>query len=294
VVTPLDENEDVDVQALRRIVRHIVDHGPHGIFVLGSTGEFSRLEDEQKRIACEVCIQEVSGKAPVYVGVSDCGTKKVISHIRMAETLGADVIVCTLPYYYPIHDEEEQMLFFRQVIETTHLPVLLYNIPATIGLSIRLSVIERLAATRCIVGIKDSSGDMAYFSQIMAIKKKTGLIVFAGAEKIMKDALFMGADGTVPALGNVFPRLLTDLYDACMAGDKCLAEILQNKIDEITRFNACTNSWQGIIAFRKKALSLMGLCSDRLTEPYLRIDDEKVNEIARMLEEMKDWRPILQ
>jgi len=289
VVTPLDESENVDAAALQKIVHFLIEHGVHGIFPLGTTGEFARLDDEQKWIALEACVQAVNGRTPVYVGVSACGTKEVLNNIRRAEKLGADLVVCTLPFYYPVHEVAEQTLFFDQITAGSSLPVIIYNIPATIGCSIHLEVIEKLAVKDRIAGVKDSGGNLAYLSEIIGMKTRADLIVAAGAEKIGKEALWKGADGIVPSLANVFPSLFVDLYTACVNRELQQADRLQVKIDQINRLNACTNSWMGLLTFRKKAMSLMGLCSDRLAEPYLKLDEESIREIEILVDEMKTW-----
>jgi dihydrodipicolinate synthase/N-acetylneuraminate lyase len=290
LATPLDDAENVDVSVLKRLVDFLIVQQVDAIFPLGTTGEFARLEERQKWIALEACLQAVNGRAPVYAGVSDTGTKRVLANIRQASQLGADLAVCTLPYYFPVREEAEQLLFFRQVIENSPLPVLIYNIPATIGHVICLDVVAALAETDSIVGIKDSGGDLAYLTRLAEIKRQTGMVLVAGAEKIGQDALWLGADGLVPSLANVFPQLFVNLYHAALAGDLPRAQRLQAKIDEINRFNTITGSWLDLVTFRKKAMSLLGLGSGRLAEPYLKLDAVASAEIAALVEEMKTWR----
>jgi 4-hydroxy-tetrahydrodipicolinate synthase len=289
LVTPLTASEDVDVAAVRRIVDFLISQGVHVIFALGTTGEFARLEERQKWLMLETCVEAVGGRVPVYAGVSDCGTRRVRSNLRQARALGADLAVCTLPFYFPVHNPDEQLLFFHQVLEDSPLPVMIYNIPVTIGATISPAVVETLAAQNAIAGIKDSGGDLAYLAQIIATRRRYNLPVLAGAEKVGRDALLMGADGLVPSLANVFPRLFVGLYKACQAGDAELSARFQAKIDEINRFNTCTNSWMGLITFRKKALSLLGLCDEQTAEPYLKLDQPTLTQIKALVTQMETW-----
>lgn len=289
LVTPLDPDENVDTPALARIVNHLIENGVDGVFALGTTGEFARLDDSQKAPILETCVAAANGRVPVYAGVSACGSKQVIRNIRQAKALGADIAVCTLPYYFPVRDAAEQTLFFNQVSESSDLPLFIYNIPATIASSIDVQVVEELARAGRIMGIKDSSGDLAYISKLLQIKNQVDLIVTAGSEDICIQALRMGAEGIVPSMANVFPKLFTALYAACLAGDIPRAERYQAKVDELNRFNTCTNSWLAQLTFRKKALSLMGFCDQWQTEPYLKLDDAIANQIAAAVEAMKTW-----
>lgn len=290
LVTPLDEHENIDLPALRRVVDFLVDGGVHALFPLGTTGEFARLEEEQKWRMLDACVAAAAGRLPVYCGISACGTRQARANLRRAADLGAGLAVLTLPFYYPVRAAAEQRLYFDQVLDGSPLPILIYNIPATIGGVIELEVVAGLAAEGQIAGIKDSGGDLAYLAGLMDLKRRYGIIVTAGAESVGLEALKLGADGLVPSLANVFPRLFVGLYDAAAAKDWERAVRFQAKIDEINRFNACTGTWLGLITFRKKALSLMGLCEERLAEPYLKLDEETGRQIAALVEEMKTWR----
>lgn len=274
VITPLRADEEVDVPALEQVIRHMLNGGVHGLFVLGTTGEFCRLDEEQKRIVAEVAFRTIGRQVPVYYGVSECGTKKVIHNIRSAEQWGADVLVCTLPYYIPVASHKEQFRFFESIIDSTELPMMLYNIPSTVGYNIHVDVIRELAAKRNVIGLKDSSGDEHYLKKVLELDVKPEFKVFVGNEALSRYGLMNGAHGLVPSLGNVFPELLAALYRSCMEGNGKEAWMLQEQLDNFNKLNGCVESWLGPIVVRKAALSLMGIGDGRLTEPCLYPDDE--------------------
>jgi 4-hydroxy-tetrahydrodipicolinate synthase len=280
--TPLTEDEQVDETAMAKLVSHMIEGGVHGLFLLGTTGEFARLDDVQKRKAGEAAVEAIGGRVPVYIGVSDAGARKVKQNIRMAEQLKADVIVCTLPYYIPVRHPREQLHFFETVLGETDLPVMLYNIPATVNAEISLEVVEKASRKPNMIGIKDSSGNLGYLKKLVEMRPKPEYKVLVGDESLSAKGLLSGGDGLVPSLANVFPKLFVDLYKRCAAGDEEGAMRLQSRIDEINQWNKCSDSWLGALIFRKKALSMMGIGSERLAEPYLRPDSEmaKRMEIA--------------
>jgi 4-hydroxy-tetrahydrodipicolinate synthase len=287
VATPLAEDESVDERALARLIAHLTEGGVHGLFLFGTTGEAARLDDEQKRAAAEAAIAANGGRLPVFFGVSDCGTRKVIRNIRWAERMGADVIVCTLPYYFPVRDPREQLAFFEAVLGSTELPVMLYNIPSTINAEIDPEVVRKLSGVSNMIGIKDSGGNAEYLRRLTELAGEGGFKVLVGDESLSLQGLRMGAHGLVPSLANVWPALLVDLYESCLRGDDKKAEYLQARLDEINRFNDCSQSWLSALIFRKKALSMLGICGEKLAEPYLKPDEETVR---RMEAAIRRWQ----
>jgi len=284
IATPLDEREQVDVPGTRKLIRHILDGGVHGIFCLGTTGELARLDAENVQKVIRASKEAIAGKVPLYVGVSDCGTKKVLRNMRAAEDLGADALVVTLPYYFPVRSAAEQLDYFSRIAESTRHPIILYNMPATVGASIELSVVESLAGKSNVMGIKDSSGDIAYLKQLLGVQARGTLRVLVGDERIASEGLRLGADGVVPSLANIFPRLMVGLYEACRENDAAKVSALQARIDGINdSLNGCTSSWLASLGWKKKALQMMGICGDRVTEPFLRLPEETDTTLRKML-----------
>jgi dihydrodipicolinate synthase/N-acetylneuraminate lyase len=284
IVTPLDDHEQLDTRGMRKLIRHILDGGAHGIFCLGTTGELARLEEDTIRNVISVTTEEVAGKVPVFVGVSDCGTRKVLRNMREAEKLGADALVVTLPYYFPVRGASEQFAFFEEILEGAGSPLVLYNMPATIGASIEVPVVEALAQKPNVLGIKDSSGDIGYLRRLLHVRAKGTLCVLVGDERIASAGMAMGACGVVPSLANVFPRLLVGLYEACLRNDAKEAAALQSRIDGINdSLNGCTASWLSSVCWKKKALQMMGICGDTLTAPSLRLPKETETAIQTAL-----------
>jgi 4-hydroxy-tetrahydrodipicolinate synthase len=284
LVTPVDERERIDTEGLKRLVNHVISGGVHGIFVLGTTGEFPRLAEREKQRAVETVAEAAKGRASLYMGVGECGTRRVRDMIRVAERAGADFIVATLPFYYKAEDEEEQYSFFRSLLDDTELPAVIYNIPETTGAGIGVDVIRRLLSHPQLAGIKDSGGDMEYFNALLRMKdEKKEWKVFCGAEKIAYDSLSAGADGLVPSIGNVFPRMTVALWDAAVNKDWEAARIIQEQFMDVNRFNfKIKSSLRGVI-MRKKALEILGVCGSKVTEPCLYPDPALMPEFEAVV-----------
>lgn len=284
-ITPLNEREEVEAGQLKRLVNHIVAGGVHGLFPLGTTGEFARLDEKQKEIAARTTIETNDKRVLIYMGVSDTGLNKTLRNIRLAESWGADIIVTTLPYYYPVFDLQEQLQFLEAVADSTELPIMLYNIPQTVGAPIHLDAIQTISRKPNIIGLKDSSGNFDYLTQCLERNVKDGFRMMIGDESLSMKGLLAGSHGLVPSLANVFPKLLVRLYGACMAGDAAEAEKRQAELDEINQLNRCGESWLGPLIVRKKALSLMGICSGNMSKPSLEMEEERIERLQEYIAE---------
>ena len=133
LLTPVNEDESINNDALERLINYVIEGGVDAIFVMGSSGEFARFDTDFRFQTIRAAVEIVNGRVPVYAGVSDCGTRRVLRHVENAEKAKADAVVVTLPYYFPIRNDDEAYQHFSLVAANTGLPVVLYNIPSTCG-----------------------------------------------------------------------------------------------------------------------------------------------------------------
>lgn len=291
IVTPIRRDESVNYEQLGKVLDHIITGGVDAVFVMGSTGEFARFPTETRDRVTAETVRLTAGRKPVYAGIGDAGLTNALRNLKRAEAAGADVMVVTLPYYYPIRNDEEAYSFFAAVADTTEKPVMLYNIPSTCGASISLDVIERLFARKNIIGIKDSAGDKARLEEeVRRFKNRDkDFAVVVGSEELAYDGLKMGADGVVPSLSNPFPALFADLYAAAVRKDFARLRELCDVVNGMNRLNGFCDAWMSPNVWRKKALSLMGVCDEWCTRPYVAMapaDEEKVLGAIRQYREM--------
>lgn len=232
LATPLDERERVDEGALKNLVRQLLQAGVHGFFVLGSTGEFAHLQDDEKRRAIDIVLAEVNKAVPVLVGVTEAGTQRTIAWVKEAQKRGADSIVAAPPFYYPLTDDELER-HFRALAMETDLPILLYHIPETTKIRIPLSVIARLAEVPNIIGIKDSTGDLPFFYALLDHLRDKPFTVLQGHEALLAPSLFYGAHGGINSLANLVPEWFVALYEAAKQGDGQRAFAWQQQINRL-------------------------------------------------------------
>jgi len=230
--------------------------------------------------------EAADGKIPVCVGIGDCGTRKSLELARLAQECGADFLVSTLPFYYKVMEVGEQVAFFRSILDGSDIPVILYNMPETVGSEIHVETIRQLLPHPLLIGIKDSGGEKEYFNALLGLKKtRQDWKVFCGNERMAFDSLLAGADGLVPSIGNAFPRMMVAFWEAAVRRDWESARTIQNQVNDVNRFNTQINSSLRGVIMRKKALEILGVCGSRVSEPCLSPPAEILREFEAVVRE---------
>ncbi len=286
LVTPLDDQERVDSHGLRKLVEYLLSGAVNGIFILGTTGEFPRLVDAEKKRLIATVTESAGGKIPICVGIGECGTRKSLELAGLAQRSGADFLVSTLPFYFKVMEVGEQVAFFRSILDSSDIPIILYNMPETVGAQIHIETIRQLLHHPLLVGIKDSGGEMEYFNALLEFKKaRRNWKVFCGHERMAFNSLMAGADGLVPSIGNVFPRMMGSLWEAAVKGDWESVRKIQSRVDEVNRYNMKINSSLRGVIMRKKALEILGICNSKVSEPCMSPPAEILREFEAVIKE---------
>ncbi|HEV2128804.1 MAG TPA: dihydrodipicolinate synthase family protein [Thermomicrobiales bacterium] len=238
ISTPLTPERTLDVASFRRLIDRQVGAGIHGIFVLGSTSEAPLLPNAMQDAVIGTAVEHVSGRIPVIAGCIDLTTARVIDRGTRARTLGADGIVVCPPFY--INPAQQEIIrHYRMVHEAVGLPILAYDIPSATHVKLQRPVLKALADDGTIMGLKDSSGQDANFrGVILDNTQNQDFRIFTGSELTADNAMFMGADGLVPGLGNVDPAGYVRLYDACVTGNCVAARAEQERLYRLSGISA--------------------------------------------------------
>ncbi len=217
MVTPVTSDGEINVEALRKLTNYLIQGGVHGLFPVGSQGEFYALTLEEKKRVIEVVVQETKGRVPVYAGTGAVTTREAVTLTKMAEEVGGSAVSVLTPYFIR-PNEEELFQHYAMIAKATRLPVLLYNNPQRTGVNISAEFVARASKIDNIVGIKDSSGDLTLTSEYI---RRTGnkFSVLAGRDTLIYGTLCYGGKGAIAATANVAPRVVVEIYEAFQAGD---------------------------------------------------------------------------
>ena len=229
-LTCFDRDETLDPETTAAHARFVVDGGAHGVFPLGTNGEFALLDADERARVVESVVDEVGGEVPVIVGVGAPGTKETVAHARRAAEAGADGLVVVSPYYYPV-DDAGQVGHYRRVVEAVDLPVYVYYIPSKTGNELSLSALAETAALDGVAGLKDSSKDVPWLGQ--AVDAEPDLTFLAGSDSLLVPGLDIGCTGMVSAVANLAPDLVVSLYEAYDGGDRERARALQSRVYDV-------------------------------------------------------------
>lgn len=285
MITPLSENGDLDVGGLKNLLDHLLNGGVHGIFLLGTTGEGPSLSyGLRKQLITEAC-KFVSGRVPVFVGITDTAFEHTLEIARHSKDAGADILVVAPPYYFPI-SQEEMCHYLESLVPKLPLPFLLYNIPSCTSLHLSLETVRK-AKELGAIGVKDSSGDMAFLYALLEEFKDTpDFSILAGAELFLSETILNGGHGVVAGGANFYPTLFVKLYEAALVGDLSTIAKLRQEVLKIhsTIYNVGDTATKSIRAI-KCALSLMGICEDHMAQPLRKMDAMERAKIKRHLDE---------
>lgn len=267
LITPLLDGDRVDAPAARRLVRHVVDAGVHGLLVLGSSGEGAGLRPRARREMVETVAQEVNGEVPLMVGSAQCNLDAVIEDAEMARSVGAVALLAAPPYYGPLTGEALEDFYARLGMASV-VPIVAYNIPAFTHHTIPPGTVRRLAELGAVRGIKDSSRDFDYFQQVLsALRGNPDFWAFTGTDSLLMPALLAGGNGGVTIGANLVPRLCVEIYEAVEQGELEEARELQHRL---TRISVALRAGD-FPAAAKTVLARLGLCEDRPASPKRRL-----------------------
>lgn len=282
IITPVDAEENVDEEGLRNVIDHVIDGGVHGIFVLGSNGEFYALDFENQKRAVEITVNHVKGRVPVYAGTSAITTKECIKLAKMAEEAGADALTVLTPMFIQ-PNEKELYNHFEAIAQSTNLPMLLYNNPGKTTNNISVSLLEKLARIDNIIGIKNTSFDFPQTIEYIRVTKDIqNFKVLSGSDYLIYGTLAYGGAGCVAGTANVAPRLVVDIYEKYMAGDYEGAMEAQYKLIPLRN----TYNYGSFPVVMKDCLNLMGLKVGHPVKPIDHCSEERLQEIKKVLKDL--------
>ncbi|MDY3556180.1 4-hydroxy-tetrahydrodipicolinate synthase [Gemmata sp. JC717] len=280
VVTPLTADQELDLPCLRTHIDYVLEKGVDGVFVLGTTGEFYALDETEKQTVVAEAIRHVGGRSPVYAGTGAETTREVVRLTKMAQKEGAAGVSVITPYFIK-PNQNELFNHFRCIAESTSLPVVLYNNPATCGgLSIEPETVARLAEVPNIVGIKDSSGDLQNTIEIIRQTPRGKFSVLNGRDTLILAALQAGADGAIPASCNIAPELCVGIYKSFVTGDIEAAKAFQSRLHGVRMAMSLGTGNSAV----KEAMALLGRSAGPMRSPVLPFGDAQKAKLKAILE----------
>ena len=281
MITPMTEDEELDEKGFQKIIDGLIAAGVHGIFTVGTAGEFWALTMEEKKRIYQWSAEFVNKRVPVYVGTCANSTREAVRLSEMAQEAGVDCLSVLTPSY--ISPNEEQMFsHYAAIARSIDLPILLYNLPARTGNALSVNLVVRLAESfENVVGIKDSSGD---FSNAMAylFQAPQGFCFVMGNDALIYPAFMQGASGAIAATANVAPEIAVGIYESILKGDLESAKDFQKRLTPVRRaFTLGTHP-----AMLKAGAEMVGYAGGPPRAPVSSLNSSQREQLKEMLIEI--------
>ena len=279
IATPMQVNEELDLPRLRWFIDHLLAHGIHAAFLLGTNSECYALSEDEKQAVTATGVQQVAGRVPVFIGTGAISTRETLRLTRMAENEGAQGVTVITPYF--VHPTQSELFdHYRRIADATALPILLYNNPVHTHVALTPETVARLAELPNIVGIKDSSGDLSLLMDYVRLTPKH-FSVLQGRDSLIYSALELGAQGAVPASGNLVPGWCVAIYEAYKRGDVEASLAAQMKVHPLRKALALGTA-PGVL---KQALRWMGMDLGPARSPLGELHGSPLEALKQVLQE---------
>lgn len=285
IITPVTALEQVDEEGFRALIEHCVQSGLHAIFVAGTNGETMQLTQKERERAIKIAIDQVAGRIPVVCGIMDSSTKRVIENMKALEQLGGNCAAITSIFYARHTSQNETIRHFEAISQEADMDILIYNMPSMTGLNMAAQTVMQIGEMDHIMGYKDSSLSYGAFMLILEKFRNTPFACLQGITAQAVSAMLMGADGYVPALAPLFPKIFIGSYDAAVSGNINLAMKYNALVQATSKILALSPN---MTAAAKFAISTLGMTDKRVLAPQDGVSPEEEQKILRQIEKVHE------
>ncbi|MDU1912571.1 4-hydroxy-tetrahydrodipicolinate synthase [Fusobacterium sp.] len=230
LVTPFDENNEVNYSRLREILEfHVLNH-TDAIIVTGTTGEGSTITDEEKISVIEFAVEIINSRIPVIAGTGSNDTKHAAEFSKRAERAGIDGLLVVTPYYNK-GNENGIYEHYKTIAEAVKIPVILYNVPSRTGVNLSIPLLKKLAQIKNITALKEASGNISYVAEVA--REIPELDIYSGNDDMVVPVLSLGGKGVISVSANIIPDISHEMVVSFLKGDIKKARELQLKYNDL-------------------------------------------------------------
>ena len=218
LITPFTSNNEIDLEALERLVNYQVDNGVEYLVVLGTTGETACLDAQEKELVKAKIIEYNKGRLPLVIGLGGNNTQAIINELQEGNLDGFSAVLSVSPYYNK-PSQEGIYQHYKMISEASPLPVILYNVPPRTGSNVLPETVFRLAKDcKNIIGIKEAAGD---FEQVLELlkNKRDDFLIISGEDKLALPLVLAGGAGVISVIGQALPRSFSEMIRLGLKGE---------------------------------------------------------------------------
>lgn len=284
LVTPFQENGDIDYFGLERVINYVIQNGIDYIVALGSTGEASVLTIEEKHQLLDFTIDVVNKRIPIVAGFSGNDTAKLVRDMSEYHFRGIDAILSATPHYNK-PSQEGLYQHFKTLAAHAPVPVILYNVPSRTACNLNAETVIRLA-NDCvtIIGIKEASNDFLQIMHIIRNMESRNFVIVSGDDALTLPILSVGGHGVISVIGNILPKEFSQMVHAALQNDMSLARYLHYKMLDIIDWLYKEGNPVGI----KAALENAEICKKNVRLPLISASEETQLKLASLINNLKN------
>ncbi len=278
MVTPFKKDGSVDVPALKKLTDHLVDGGVDYLVVMGTTGETSVMDKEDKKLVLDTVLATNAGRKPVVLGLGGNNTLDLCAQLDRMDAAGLTAILSVAPYY---SKPTQNGLFehYKALSEHSKLPIILYNVPGRTGCNLLPDTVQRIAFDcRNVIGIKEASGNMEQIMTIIRERPKDFLVI-SGDDSITMPLMAAGADGVISVIGNAFPAEWSAMVKHAAKGEVVEARAIHYRLLELVQLLFVEGNPAGI----KEVLSHLDVCENYLRLPLVPVSQLISERMRRVM-----------
>lgn len=277
MVTPFDAHGEIDFQATRNLINHLIANGSDGLVVAGTTGESPTLSNEEKVKLFRFTVEVVNGRVPVIAGTGSNNTRESIELTMNAEDAGVDGIMLVTPYYNK-PCQEGLYQHFKTIVAATSLPVMLYNIPGRSAVNMSVETTIRLSEIPNIVAVKEASGDLDAMAEIIE-RTREGFSLYSGDDALTLPVLSIGGTGVVSVSAHVLGNEMQTMIRNFKIG---------NTVEAASNHRQLLPKMKALFAAPnpspvKAALNLKGIQVGGVRLPMIPLNEEQLYALERAL-----------
>ena len=287
LTTQFRADQSLDLAATARHLETLIGAGIHGVILLGSVGENTALEYDEKLTVLKEMRGVVNGRIPVLSGVAECTTALASRYARDAERIGLDGLMI-LPAMIYKADRREALTHFRSVARASSLPAMIYNNPVSYSVDLTPEMFAELAEEPTLVAIKESSDNIRRITDIVNLLGDRYLL-FSGVDDLVLESVLLGVQGWVSGLVNAFPHENRALWELATAGKWEEARRLYRWYTPLLHLDTKIK----LVQYIKLAMAECGLGSETVRAPRLPLEGAERAEILKTIRDAIATRPSL-
>lgn len=231
LVTPFDENNQVNYKKLGELLEYHVENKTDAIIISGTTGEASTMTESERLNVIKFTVDKIAKRIPVIAGTGSNSTEIAVEFSKKVEVLGVDGLLVVTPYY---NKGNERGIYghYKEIAESVELPIILYNVPGRTGVNLSVSLVKELAKFKNIVAIKEASGNISYAAEIA--RQVPELDIYSGNDDMTVPILSLGGKGVISVSANIIPEVIHNMVMSFLTGDSKEACRLQLGYNELS------------------------------------------------------------